>query len=158
MGWELPPSGGPPVWVSFAKQGFYGFKLTVCALCCSNTHEILQCPDRKYFSNYVKEHINMRNGSLRHWDDPTFDYYAPDSFRWASTQQPFDQPSVPQDSKEWFVIQTPQCATSYDYMQEDARIEKSPGDDSSTMEEITDPEIPPEPIATQFCVPPAPFP
>ncbi|KAB2600092.1 hypothetical protein D8674_010363 [Pyrus ussuriensis x Pyrus communis] len=64
MGWEPPLPGGPPFWVSFAKQGFYGFKPTIL------------CP-LKYFPDYVKEHINMRHESLWRWNDPTFDYYAP---------------------------------------------------------------------------------
>ncbi|TQD95382.1 hypothetical protein C1H46_019020 [Malus baccata] len=100
----------------------------------------------------------MRNNSKRHWDDPTFDYYAPDlkkhhSFRWAGTQQPFEHPNVPQDLEEWCVIQTPQCAMSYDYMQEDARIEESSGNDSSPIEEVTDPAISTEFAATQVYIP-----
>ncbi|KAM1177987.1 hypothetical protein ACFX13_017677 [Malus domestica] len=156
----IEPPPGPPLWVSFTKQAFYGFKPTICALCCSNTHGILQCPDRKYFPDYVKEHINMRNESLWRWNDPTFDYYAPylkkhPGFRWGGTQQPFEQPNVPQDSKEWCVIQTPQCATRYEFMQENARIEEQSTSYSCPMEEKAhaDPEIPTEPFIAQVYMP-----
>ncbi|CAN6561105.1 unnamed protein product [Malus baccata var. baccata] len=46
-----------------------------------------------------------------------------------------------------------QCTASYDYMPEDSKIEGSPGDDSSLMEEITDPEISTKYAATQVYIP-----
>ncbi|CAN6573787.1 unnamed protein product [Malus baccata var. baccata] len=88
----------------------------------------------------------MRSDSQWRWKDPTFDYYDPGlkkhpSFRWVGTQQPFEQPNVPQDSEEWCVIQSPQCATSYDYL--------------CPMEEKAhaDPKIPTEPFTTQVYMP-----
>ncbi|RXI06703.1 hypothetical protein DVH24_025839 [Malus domestica] len=133
MGWKPPPPGGPPLWFSFAKQGFYEFKPSICALCCSNTHEILQCPERKYFPDYVKEHINMRNGSQRCWDDPTFDYYAPNlnkhpNFIWAGTHQPFEQPNVPQSSEDGSATSTFECVKSYDNKLNDEIKEPPTGD------------------------------
>ncbi|KAB2635529.1 hypothetical protein D8674_026063 [Pyrus ussuriensis x Pyrus communis] len=159
MGWEPPLPRGPPLWVSFTKQGFYGFKPTICAPCCSNTHEILQCSDGKYFPDYAKEHINMRNDSLWCWNDPTFDYYAPDlekhpSFRWADTQQPFEQPNVPQCSEQCDIIQPSQCVESHN-MLEDIEIKEPLASDPCPMEETTpdDAEISQEFVLTQFHTP-----
>lgn len=102
----------------------------------------------------------MRSDSQWRWNDPTFDYYDPGlkkhpSFRWVGTQQPFEQPNVPQDSEEWCVIQTPQCATSYEYMQENARIEEQSASYLCPMEEKAhaDPKIPTEPFTAQVYMP-----
>ncbi|CAN6691333.1 unnamed protein product [Malus baccata var. baccata] len=69
MEFAVPPEfnltpGGPPLWVSLAKTGYYGIKPMVCALCNSNTHDILQCPEREYFPDYfytqsLKEHLGL---------------------------------------------------------------------------------------------------
>ncbi|TQE00411.1 hypothetical protein C1H46_013984 [Malus baccata] len=75
---------------------------------------------------------------------------------------PCQQIDGPQDSEEWCVIQTPQCVESYDYMQEDTRIEEPLGEDYSLMEETVnlviplepaDPNISPELIPTETYMP-----
>ncbi|CAN6725589.1 unnamed protein product [Malus baccata var. baccata] len=60
MEFAVPPEfnltpGGPPLWVSLAEKGYYGFKPIVRALCNSRTHDFLQCLERKYFPNYVQD-------------------------------------------------------------------------------------------------------
>ncbi|RXH88477.1 hypothetical protein DVH24_000076 [Malus domestica] len=44
--------GRPPLWVNSTEWGFYGFKPTICALCCLKTHDILQFPKGNIFSAY----------------------------------------------------------------------------------------------------------
>ena len=73
---ELPPAGDLPLWVSLAEKGFYGFKPSVCAFCCLKTHDILQRSEREYFPEFVQKHINMRNNSKRHWNNPYSELYT----------------------------------------------------------------------------------
>ncbi|RXI09881.1 hypothetical protein DVH24_034241 [Malus domestica] len=58
------------------EKGCYGFKPTVCALCNSRTHDILQCPERKYFPDYVQEYIYMRIDSKWNWNNPHSEFYT----------------------------------------------------------------------------------
>ncbi|KAM1912053.1 hypothetical protein ACFX14_000155 [Malus domestica] len=100
MEFVVPPEfnltpGGPPLWVSLAEKGYYGFKPTVCALCNSNTHDILQCPEREYFPDYVKECINMRNDSKWNWNNPHSEFYT-QSLK-EHLGQYFEQFNVPQE-------------------------------------------------------------
>ena len=76
MEWE-PPSPGLPLWVKFAEWGFYGFKPTICALCCLKTHDISKCPKSEYFPGFVQEHTNMINDSKRNWNNPYSEFYTP---------------------------------------------------------------------------------
>ncbi|RXI06798.1 hypothetical protein DVH24_025934 [Malus domestica] len=97
-----PPTRGLLLWVSLAEKGFYGFKPTVCALCCWKTYDILQCPEREYFPEFLQKHINMRNNSKRHWNNPYSEFYTPSLkkyiyFMWACNLQYFEQPDVPQE-------------------------------------------------------------
>ncbi|CAN6548748.1 unnamed protein product [Malus baccata var. baccata] len=100
MEFAVPPEfnltpGGPPLWVSLAEKGYYGFKPTVCALCYSRTHDILQCPERKYFQDYVQEYIYMRNDSKWNWNNPHSEFYA-QSLK-EHLGQYFEQFNVPQE-------------------------------------------------------------
>ncbi|TQE11232.1 hypothetical protein C1H46_003238 [Malus baccata] len=100
MEFAVPPEfnltpGGPPLWVSLAEKGYYGFKPTVCALCYSRTHDILQCPERKYFQDYVQEYIYMRNDSKWNWNNPHSEFYT-QSLK-EHLGQYFEQLNVPQE-------------------------------------------------------------
>ncbi|CAN6709902.1 unnamed protein product [Malus baccata var. baccata] len=100
MEFAVPPEfnltpGGPPLWVSLAEKGYYGFKPTVCALCYSRTHDILQCPERKYFPDYVQEYIYMRNDSKWNWNNPHSEFYT-QSLK-EHLGQYFEQLNVPQE-------------------------------------------------------------
>ncbi|CAN6725475.1 unnamed protein product [Malus baccata var. baccata] len=103
MEFVVPPEfnltpGGPPLWVSLAEKGYYGFKPTFCALCNSNTHDILQCPEREYFPDYVQEYINMRNDSKWNWNNPHSEFYT-QSLK-EHLGQYFEQLNVPQELSE----------------------------------------------------------
>ncbi|RXH78950.1 hypothetical protein DVH24_034157 [Malus domestica] len=100
MEFAVPPEffltpGGPPLWVSLAEKGYYGFKPTVCALCNSRTHDILQCPERKYFPDYVQEYIYMRIDSKWNWNNPHSEFYTKSLKEHLG--QYFEQLNVPQE-------------------------------------------------------------
>ncbi|KAM2105295.1 hypothetical protein ACFX1R_015810 [Malus domestica] len=74
-GFNIQP-GRLPLWINSAEWGFYGFKTTICALCCLKTHDILQCPKREYFPRFVQDHTNMINDSKRNWNNPYSEFYT----------------------------------------------------------------------------------
>ncbi|RXH99563.1 hypothetical protein DVH24_021365 [Malus domestica] len=152
MEFAVPPEfnltpGGPPLWASLAEKGYYGFKPTICALCNSRTHDILQCPERKYFPDYVQEYIYMRNDSKWNWNNPHSQFYT-QSLK-EHLGQYFEQLNVPQelssfnDQEEIGVGVEEQSATH-----------SRPGEKTAHADLI----IPPEPSATHVHVPPKPFP
>ncbi|CAN6700667.1 unnamed protein product [Malus baccata var. baccata] len=174
----LPPEfniqPGPPLWVSLEEQGFYGFQPIVCALSYLNTHDILQCPKREYFSAYVQTHINTRRYSKRHWNNPCLESYNPKLKE--HIEQYFEQFNVPQElsvedlskllestklyieiTNEGFLIQALNYGKSLNDQEEiGAGTEEQSTTHSSPGEKTThaEPIIPPEPSATQVHVPP----
>ncbi|KAM2964821.1 hypothetical protein FF2_022566 [Malus domestica] len=171
--------GGPPLWVSLAEKGYYGLKPTVCALCNSRTHDILQCPERKYFQDYVQEYIYMRNDSKWNWNNPHSEFYTQSlkEHLW----QYFEQLNVPQEltvedklskllelidlyneiTNEGFLIQALNYGKSFNDQEEiGAGIEEQSATHSRPGEKAAyaDLIIPPEPSATHVHVPPKPFP
>ncbi|RXI02941.1 hypothetical protein DVH24_003019 [Malus domestica] len=117
IGCKLPPARPPPFWDSSASMDWFGFSQEPPTywfgfpqentLLQSQFNDGLGTTTTKRttfmgfftkqgnFPDYVKEHINMRNDSHWHWNNPTFDYYAPDlkklpNFRSTGTQEPFE--------------------------------------------------------------------
>ncbi|KAM2227717.1 hypothetical protein ACFXTI_014495 [Malus domestica] len=178
MEFAVPPEfnltpGGPPLWVSLAEKGYYGFKPTVCALCYSMTHDILQCPERKYFADYVQEYIYMRNNSKWNWNNPHSEFYT-QSLK-EHLGQYFERLNVPQDlsvedklskllestelyieiTNQGFQIQAVNRGRSYDDQEVGAGTEE-PSAYYSRPEEETAPddlEISIESAPTKVCVP-----
>ncbi|KAM1061337.1 hypothetical protein FF1_025849 [Malus domestica] len=174
------PAGELPLWVSLAEKGFYGFKPTICALCCLKTHDILQCPERECFPEFVEKHINMRNNSKRHWNNPYSEFYTPGwkkhlYFIWGCNQQCFEQPDVPQElsveskisllleSSELYIERTNQGFQIQAYDEPEEIVagtgekfssHSRPGEEAAHA----DPIIQPEQIATQVYVPQEFFP
>ncbi|CAN6678094.1 unnamed protein product [Malus baccata var. baccata] len=152
MEFAVPPEfnltpGGPPLWVSLAEKGYYGFKPTVCALCYSRTHDILQCPERKYFPDYVQEYIYMRNDSKWNWSNPHSEFYT-QSLK-EHLGQYFEQLNVPQE------------LSSFDDqeeigggIEEQSATHSCPGEKAAHADLI----ISLEPSVTHVRVPPKPFP
>ncbi|TQD89799.1 hypothetical protein C1H46_024623 [Malus baccata] len=104
--------------------------------------KLLLTPGRLGDTQASLDNLVQRVEQLMHqWDE-----HEEDNF-------PCQQIDGPQDLEEWCFIQTPQCVESYDYLQEDARIEEPPGIDSRPMEETANLKIPTEPLATQIYMP-----
>ncbi|CAN6579197.1 unnamed protein product [Malus baccata var. baccata] len=185
MEFAVPPEfnltpGGPPLWVSLAEKGYYGFKPTVCALCNSNTHDILQCPEREYFPDYVQEYINMRNDSKWNWNNPHSEFYT-QSLK-EHLGQYFEQLNVPQEllvedklsklleltdlyieiTNDGFLIQALNYGNSFNDQEEiGARIEEQSATQSCPREETPHADrgtISPQSFLPQVYVPPEPFP
>ncbi|KAM1754626.1 hypothetical protein ACFX12_007061 [Malus domestica] len=184
MEFAVPPEfnltpGGPPLWVSLAEKGYYGFKPTVCALCNSRTHDILQCPERKYFSDYVQEYIYMRIDSKWNWNNPHSEFYTKSLKEHLG--QYFEQLNVPQElsvedklaklleltdlyieiTNEGFQIQAVNRGKSYDDQEVDAGTEEPSVCYSRPKEETPHADretISPQSFPPQVYVPPEPFP
>ncbi|CAN6570625.1 unnamed protein product [Malus baccata var. baccata] len=186
MEFAVPPEfnltpGGPPLWVSLEEKGYYGFKPTVCALCNSRTHDILQCPERKYFPDYVQEYIYMGNDSKWNWYNPHSEFYTQSLKEHLGKY--FEQFNVPQElsvkdklsklleltelyievtNQEFQIQPLINCGKSFDDQEEIGAETKEQSASQSCPREETPPAdretISPQSFPPQVYVPPEPFP